>query len=245
MAVWLAGAAAAAGPVQYLSQSRTIGGSLREHYVFSIDGNPADPVDVFNDGSKAAPDFGNWDDSVTVHVVPPPGAEGLGTGESFASQRSSLRDAGISAAGDLAGNTSTNDGAYGVSAGVDVTFALDTPRAYDLTYTVQADFFAHRRTTFTLSALDTGATVFEELPDFSREDELSGRRTGTLAPGRYRFLFTQEAGGDTGTNGPYSFDLALTPSRPTAIPLPPAVWAGLLTTGGFAATGVARRRRRE
>jgi hypothetical protein len=214
----------AAGPVRYLSQSRTIGGGLREVYFV---GDISDPERVMVEGgvSRSAPDFGDWDDSITFQFepeqVPLPT---VGSGRVFVSQRSSLRDAGISADGSFDAHTATVDGAQSAATLVDVTFELDEARDYDFAYDAVIDGSARRTTNTSLTAMDDGETVFEVVSNIEF-DVPTGHFSGTLAPGRYRFVFDHHAGSDVGTQGPYSFDLALNPTGTTPIPLPPAVWA--------------------
>jgi hypothetical protein len=218
------GSRTAAGPVRYRSQSRTISGGLQEVYTFIDDGEVDDEV-VSGGVSRSAPDFADWDDSLEFQLepeqVPDPA---VGSGSVFVSQRSSLRDAGISAAGSFDAFTATVDGAYSAEALVDVTFELDEARDYDMSYAVTVDGSARRTTSTRLVALDDGETVFEVLSNIEF-DVPTGEFRGTLAPGRYRFLFDHHAGSDVGTQGPYEFELALNPAATTPIPLPPAVWA--------------------
>src|SRR5688500_8996313 len=99
-AVLLAAAGQArAGPVQYLTQSRAVVGDLLEDYQVIGEGT----VHERAGDSAHAPDFSDFDGAITVEIDPPEdqstGPEG--SGRVTASQRSSLRDAGVSAEGFL------------------------------------------------------------------------------------------------------------------------------------------------
>jgi hypothetical protein len=79
----------------------------------------------------------------------------------------------------------------------------------------------------------------------------NGRAEGRLEAGEYQFSYRREVTnsvtGDPNNGqfrGDYEVGLALTPvENPTPIPLPPAVWPGLLTLAGVG-TGMWLRRRR-
>ena len=90
---------------------------------------------------------------------------------------------------------------------MDVTFQLLRPRAYVLNHSVVADTSARPRLSMSLWRVG-GAAVFDEVP--AKTDYLvTGTRSGTIDPGRYRFVFHHSVGGDVGSFGPYSVGLSL------------------------------------
>jgi uncharacterized delta-60 repeat protein len=199
--------AAAPAAITYLSQARSVSGSLREEFEVVIPGSDQTETITEQGGdSRAAPGFSDFDGSIRVQVPFPPG---WGTGTVSASQRSRLTDGGIFIAGDFDAHTATVPGGYGVDTDVDVTFRLERPRAYVMTYSVRTDTAAVPRTRVSLVG-PGGATVFEEVPPLV-DEIVSGRRAGTLAPGEYHFQFHHSAGGDVGTIGPYAVEFVLTP----------------------------------
>ena len=195
--------------VVYLSQSRTVGGYLSEHFwVYFPDEDTFDYVDVQGGDSKAAPDFGYWDASLTVDVTPPPNTR-ESSGRTTSTQISRLSDAGICAGGEIGGSTGTEFGAYGVSSDLDVTFRLTEPRDYVLRYEVRTDYIANRRTTISLARAGGGAVFEEVVPQTTPDDTATGTRSGTLGPGTYTYRFHVEACGDVSTSGPYDIELEL------------------------------------
>jgi uncharacterized delta-60 repeat protein len=197
-----------AAVVSYLSQSRRVDAYMTEWYwVEDPDTGSSHETMEVAQGSTSAPDFGDWDRTLDIRVTPPPGMEG---GETKVSQRSRLTDAGIFVDGDADTFNATDAGGYQFDSDVDVTFELSRPRSYALSYDVSAQELANRRTTITLTRVG-GETVFQETAPFSDTEHATGSRTGTLPPGRYRYVFHHEANSDISTLGPYSAQLLLNP----------------------------------
>jgi hypothetical protein len=193
------------GAVTYLIQARRIGAGLNERYdIMDPDTGDIDRVTESGGDGRSAPDFGDFDGSVDVQVTPPPGWT---SGRASGTQHSRLAADGIFVSGEFDGHTATDFGGYGIESDLDVTFDLLQPRDYVLTYSISADTSANPVRSMTLTEVVGGATVFAEVP--IREQTATGTRSGTLAPGRYRFVFHHSVGGDVGSGGPYSVELAL------------------------------------
>jgi hypothetical protein len=219
---------AVAGPVVYNTQARRIGASLSER----SSGTDASASD---NESAVAPDLGNWDATVTAAIDNPPPE--LSGGSASVSQHSTLTDAGVSATGTAGGRTGSDEGSYGVSSRLDVTFTLDDARRFDFEYRFGVATLVDSTANLVLTRLTDNVTVFDEQPDFFNIiDDANGLRTagsrrGSLEPGQYRFRFDYSAGGDVGASLPYAVSLALEADdgpTPEPIPLPPAAWSGLL-----------------
>jgi hypothetical protein len=219
-------APAFSGPVTYVSQARSINSHLREVF----EGDPDNRIELSDDHSAEAPDFGVFDATVTSVIDPIPPDQPSRSGRVTGTHRSSLGDGGISVSGRFTGNTGTDEGGYGLHTLVGVTFDLPEPRAFTLTYFVERFPQSGGFTTIALGTPDDGRSVvgldlvFDEFP---LEDTL----TGTLAPGRYRFQFEHAVGGDVGVHHPYSVELALAATTPTPVPLPQGAQAALAATG--------------
>jgi hypothetical protein len=229
-----------AGPVRYLSQDRFVSGELDEEY--HVIGDP--PVRFRDSDFARAPDFTDFDGSIDVEVVPPPDQlVPHGSGRVTATQRSTLSDAGMSAAGFLSGFVATSNGEYVAESEFVVTFELDAPLTYDLSFSVARQPDAGGQTRVLLQSLDGVTTLFEEDLDFGAGSPVTGGRAGTLAPGSYRFGFTHHVGPGIEASGDYAVDLALTADGPDPTPifLPPAALPGLATLGGIVALRVRRR----
>jgi hypothetical protein len=236
---------AAAGPVVYDGQSRTLRADLSEQFPTG-----GDDIPVGDSQSAAAPDFGPWDASVTARIADPP-VPGDFNGHGTVSQHSTLTDAAITAAGTGSVLTDTIDGSAGIHVGVDVTFTLDAARDFSLDFFFTANELGHGFADVKLNRVG-GATLFEADPDFDRDDTVDGvigrgAGRGTLQPGQYRFLVNFSTGGAIGEdNLDYSVSLDLTPDGPepgpTPVPLPPAAWPAQAPAGAVAAINRLRRR---
>ena len=242
-------ASVSAGPVTYQSQSRTIRAELTEVRV----DEDLEETRFRDEDSAAAPDFGDWDATVTAEIDAaslPPGDSAPGVSE--VSQRSSLSDAGITAAGNGRVQTLTQDGSFGFETALDVTFTLDETRDFDLDYELGFGTGTETQEQIRLSRADGGTVVFDEeilFDDFGSDGDTAaiGTRAGQLAPGQYRFQFLYGVAGDIGDRIPYTLSLALTPTDtgpgPNPIPLPPAAWSALATMGAMGALRLRRRLR--
>ena len=235
---------AAAGPVVYTSQSRTVEATLTEVFV-----DPELVEDVRTDTETAsAPDFNDFSATVAARIDNPPFPS---EGESNASMQSRLNDAGITASGSASGFTGTAGGEYAFRAAADVTFVLDETRNFTLDYLLGATTFVEGQTSQLRLTGPGDTVVFDEALDFTQrgpDDDLAalGNRSGTLAAGTYRFQFVHGFTSDSvDTDIPYSVSLALEADdggpAPNPIPLPPAAWAAVVGAGGLGALRHATR----
>ena len=228
--------AAHAGPVTYVRQSRGVIAELSEV-------NPGTSPQVAARAEATAPDLGTFGQSVTAVIADPPAGQPFGSGQSTASQRSSLTPSGIDVAGSFRGGPATPNGIIGIISYVNPWFDLDQRMDYHLTYRMEqpdqplgqeASFFVGFR---------GGRTVINELGQFGDDGSAaSGEVSGTLAAGEYVLIFRFAANALAASDIDYSARLELTPAA-AVIPLPPALWPGM---AGIAAcvAGLSLRRRR-
>ena len=227
-----------AGPVNYVSQARSISSHLREEFDLPK-GGQAERLD--NDVAEA-PDFGDFDASVVSMVDDIPPDQPARSGRVFGSQRSTLHDSGISVSGQFNGITGTDDGGYTLRSFVDAVFDLPRPQTYTLTYLVDRFMQNDGSTRIALGTSGSDGSVFDLALVFD-EFPPEGTLIGTLVPGRYHFQFQHVVGGDVSVHGPYNVDLALEATA-IVVPLPPGAAAFAATVAGATVIGIAVRRRR-
>jgi hypothetical protein len=124
-----------------------------------------------------------------------------------------------------------------------LTFVLSEPHDYR---------FIQQQDVEVMTGSQEGEHAFNLVgPDSEIFNTNNGPAEGRLEPGEYRFSYGREVTNSVVNDpnngefrGDYEVGLALTPvETPNPIPLPPAVWPGLLTLAGVGAGTWLRRRR--
>jgi hypothetical protein len=229
------------GIIEYVSQQRAISAILREVYQFPDD----EPIELTDYEDAVAPDFAPFDASVTAMISDPP--DGRETGIVTASQRSTLGDEGIAWGGSFSSFTSTSFGGLRFDSLLDATFTTDGAMNYDLNFEA-GNFFLPGdgnggSLRATLSKDESVEPVFEIDNPLAEDGTFSGKASGNLDAGTYRFRIELSIGGDIGQSGEYSATLVVSDTPVSPIPLPSTAWAAGLTGGALlAADGVRRRR---
>jgi hypothetical protein len=135
--------------------------------------------------------------------------------------------------------TVTGSSGATVSTSLAYVFSLETAHAFAFTGTVTDPTFDMN---WKLGIYDEAGQTLISGAEFT--ENISSaliERSGVLEPGTYRALFLLEADSETATiDNAYDFQLSLT-EQPSAVPLPPAVWTGLI--GLVGAIGASRLRR--
>ena len=161
-----------------------------------------------------APGFGDFDAVARAQAVPE-FSEAYGE----VSQRSALRGDGITASGNIFGQTRTLWGGYDWESVVGATFdVVGGPMRYELGYAIERMEYGEglRFNDFSLIALSPAPlTVFDfgvphAVPN--EDDTTRGVVSGVLSPGRYAFAYRDESSGkDIGESLDYEWALRLTP----------------------------------
>jgi hypothetical protein len=175
-----------------------------------------------------------------------------------ASQISSLNWNRMAASGRVAAGAGLDAAEY--SALIDVVFTVPTSIAYQISSSLEfqvahpngiLDPQSSTHSLFALTLRRTG-TSGEVLVDekrnqgevfFEEEGVIGLSRSGMLIPGTYelRFALHSRVFSDS-EDGTYQFDFRVASGDPSAVPLPPAAWMGLLTLGGIAGNRLWRRK---
>ena len=224
---------ALAGPLQILSQDRTVTATAR----------PGGGTEAVIDEVRA-PDKGAFNETANVDV----------TGDGFVSRatstvQSTMGNDGFHIKGSLSWQTQDvripgSADSAGATAGVfhDIFFRLDQP--YDFTFTE------------TLKVTDNNGQGGESGENFTflffGQGGFGVGDSGTLQPGDYNLRFTRDttstvSGEQLGSFAlDYDVNLNLTAhgdggGKPPAVPLPPAAWAALVTLGCYGGIRTVRR----
>lgn len=219
----LVGSPAAEAGISYLSQQRQ---------VVAVAGPESETI--------SAADFGLFDAEATADA-----STGNVISTARTSMKSSLLQTGMTFTGTQAFEVTVTD----QSTPVDLMLGADTQIGGQITFSIDEPYyFSYSRTTTVheqSGSLDGGFSYQFLAGDGSFGYLNTIPATGRIEPGEYSFNFVDGSFNVvTGTTTPGTFEADYSISLGLqAVPLPPAVWAGLVTMAGVAVGGCIRKRR--
>lgn len=195
--------------------------------------------------SALSPGFGPFDEAVSLEFRDPVDGDGVFVD---ATQRSVLLEDRISAEGMLSARGSEFGTAKSI---LEILFDMEARAEFSLSLDVLFD-----RTPNTARGPEARLLrVTEEdevvLAEITWDDLQKGpigftdERSGSLSPGRYLFQFdgVLDNIGDAPHRSTAAYSTGLRLESPAVIPLPPALWAGLMMLGGLAGRSQLKRLR--
>lgn len=212
------------GGVSNLKQERTVTAYIGE-------GEPPPPEATIR-SDKA----GKFDHVAKDHFM----NELLDHDDAKTSQTSTIGDSSVSASGSFFADSSGDVVSFGNT--IDAAFRVTARANYHLTMQLEFNDFGYSASTvngLTLklrSAADSRELVSAESSprELSMNNPNSLSFSGTLAPGEYELLIDMsDAIAQIEEGGTYQLDFSVG-TAPHAVPLPPAVWTGLVTLGALA-----------